>query len=410
MNTHKDNNPNTQGAISVNVFPEKKKKKQPKPNPKPKNRKKIQGGMVAYEGRIPDRIRELARGDFAQCCGVPVGQRDEFLAALLMPREFDGARVPDPFVREPTSTYQAKVTVNIVGAQGTVVGATSDQGRFCFVLNPCISDTPTFATANAGWLYALKDGVNNTGVWTNNFAASSATSFDTYTGDVNQATWVNSVNTGIMNKVRPVSASVLASYNGQILNGGGNIAAGLFPASTWELMLTNGTAGISPAKWENLAQYKGMYDGPLSKGAYAYWLPDSETDYLFRTCKSALDDSTFTHDYPVLVVAGQISSPSGGFSGSTQLRIDAYVNFEYTTVSRIVGAKHGSKDQSQMIRAMTKLANQPSSMENITHVDIIKGIIAGAAGFFLGGPVGAVAGAAAALTGSSIFNNYTSKK
>jgi len=96
----------------------------------------------------------------------------------------------------------------------------------------------------------------------------------------------------------------------------------------------------------------------------------------------------------MLVLAGKVAFV-GAPNGSTQLRVDMYVNWEYTSDNRVPETAHGSKDINERYLAFKALATADLSMGNAEHINWIKVILGGAAGFFLGGPVGAVIGATA---------------
>jgi len=281
-----------------------------------------------------------------------------------------------------------------MGVQGIAQNATPDVGRFSFILNPVFdSVVSVFDLLKQNWMFALQDGVNNTALWSNQWVAGVlGTNFCSYFQDVNQNTFVNSTNNGLMMKCRPVSASILATYNGQILNGAGNIAAAWVPGDWWVMRGVNST--MTSTKWETVALYKGAYDGPLEKGAYIVYVPEDETDTLLYDTTTNTANNMKSHQYPNLLVCGQVGAPSGGFSGSTQLRLDCYINWEYTTESRVVETMHGSKDISERYLAFKMLADADLSMANAEHVDWIRTILGGVFGFVIGGPVGAAIGAA----------------
>jgi hypothetical protein len=305
-------------------------------------------------------------------------------------------RVPDPFLREATATYQSKLVFNVTGVNGTAVNATTDAGRFCYVFNPIITDAaPSFSAGSPQMQVAFKDGTDVARLWTDPFAAPGALNFDTYILDPENNTFANINNTGLMQKMRPVSMSVLASYNGNLVAGGGNIAAALLPGGSWESHLVNGTAGFQYSNWEQLARQPGAYDGPLSKGAYTFWLPDDSDDYLLSSVNATSTTRTLEKDYPLLVVSGQVSPPAGGILGGTVLRLDVYINYEYTTDSRVVETRHGPKSLAERTESVARLLTEPTSMPNDDHINWLKVLLGGAAGFLVGGPVGAVLGASA---------------
>jgi hypothetical protein len=375
------NNPNSQGAVNLTVDLKKKKARR-----KVAVRRRLEGKET---GTVLDKKT-------FGVSGLTVPSRLSYLAALVSPRECMGARLPDPFLREATATYQSKLIFNVSGVSGTIVDLTPDAGRFSYVFNPILSTLTTFNALNNHYQVSYKDGRDDLKAWDNPFTAAAAGNFNNYIQDPQVGMFATTAGNGLAMKVRPVSMSVLASYNGNLINGGGNIAIALLPGGTWGRDLANTDANANKfARWESLATVPGAYDGPLAKGAYAYWLPDDETDYLFRTPMGGVDDNMGIHDYPTIVLSGIVSPDAGGNRGANVLRLDVYINYEYTTDSRVVETLHGSKSFEERITAVAALSTQPTSMMNDEHIDWIKVLLGGAAGFFIGGPLGAAAGAAA---------------
>lgn len=429
-----DNNPNTQGAVSITVVPNKNAKNKSKGKGKskkmPRNNSQTLTGSEKRavdrilsavhqsnnKGNMPKNIASLPsampsnRDGYTECLGMFVPKRLVYLAALLAPREFEGCRVPDPWTRDETATYQAKKTFDITGVFGTNV-LPNDLGRFSFIMNPVISETVAWSNSEAGWQLAKIDG-DGTGPWDGVYAAPNAgVNHTTYEYDQYQSSWVGTSGEAMMLRCRPVSASVLVSYNGQLINGGGNIAMRVAPANTYETNLTT-IPSISMANWENLSAAKQAYDGPLVRGAYGIWLPENETDYLLYDPRFPTNDpnSMGNHDYPQIVCSGKITGVSQTGSGvGPSLRVDIYINYEYTTNSRQVEAEHGPDDPAMRVRAMRALKKASVAMENDGHIDWIKTILAGAAGFIAGGPVGAVLAAASVATGTSILGLKSGK-
>jgi len=327
------------------------------------------------------------------------GKTNAYLLCLIDPRSSEGCRVPDPYCRTSTATYQSKTVLNIIGASGTSVGA-GNAGRWSVVLNPIIPDAinstpPSFNGATCPYQICVAGGTDPgvTAVWNNYFQATAATNFDKYQNDPMQQSLVVTNGNGAVQTARPVSASMLASYNGNLTEGGGNISAALVHGNSWQMDLTNSSgSGLNLKNWEDLAEYPGAYDGPLREGAYCYWVPDSENDYLLRPIDTNGGESMSAHEYPLLVISGQNSAIT-----TTQIRVDIYINFEYTTNDRTRPSMHGPKNAGLRHQAMAKLATEPTSMPNDAHIDWIKGLIGAAGGFLLGGPMGAVVGGMAGL-------------
>lgn len=371
------NNPTTQGAITI-VSPA------------------ALTGVAQRQAKNPRRNRPntltLQKAIVNQMKNE-MNERNVYLESLVNPRDTEGIRLPDPFCRQHTATYQAKAVYNITGVSGTGTTAAT-QGRFCYVINPCIDQrSTTFSVANLYSQVAYKDGpLPALAPWVNWFNVD-----DNYVGDAYQTMWLEGANP-VMTECRPVSVAVLVSYNGNLIQGGGNLAIALVRGGTWIANLTNATAGTNNlANWENLAEYPGAYDGPLTSGGYAYWLPDDETDYLLRDVNKAKNDTMGEHDYPVIVVSGVNGSPNAGspVTFSTCLRLDAYFNFEYTTPTRTQATGPGPCSTWQRETAMRAICYQPTSMPNDWHQKFIASVVGGFGGWVLGGPAGALVGALA---------------
>lgn len=362
----------------------------PKPKKEKKNKQQGQLQLALSKAdlnyRLQEQISRLSLRD------IRLPKKWEYLGALVNPAAFPGARLPDVYNRVPTLTYQSKLVFNVKGISGTTAGG--DAGRFSYVFQPILSTQATFSATTNVFQVSIQDGAKDAATWKNFYEATAATNYMAYAQDPNLSVMFNSAHSGLAARWRPVSMSVLASYTGNLINGGGNIAAALLPGNMWPSGHANTTA--PPAflsNWENLAKYPEAYDGPIYRGSYSYWLPDDEEDLFFSTGVSGDPENPNTHSFPSIAVAGQFTGTATDTVNS--LRIECFINYEYTMTSRTVAGQKGSFDESERTLAMVRLRDQPTSMENDTHIDWIKVILGGAAGFFVGGPVGAAFGAAA---------------
>jgi len=370
------NNPNTQGAVTI----------------VPTN---VVGSLIGQRSKNKARQKSKALGLYQRAVAemkAEMSMPNIYLESLINPRDTEGIRLPDPFCRQHTATYQSKIVFNVTGVSGTALG--NDQGRFCYVFNPIIGNRPGFNANDVLSQVSFKDGAYAAAGWTSVFSAAST---NTYQADSDISNWVTGIKP-LMDECRPVSMSVLASYNGNLVSGAGNIAIALVRGGTWITNLSNASAGVKGfANWENLANYPGAYDGPLIRGGYAYWLPDDETDYLLRDVYDTKNDSMDEHDYPLIVVSGQngqIPAIAGGALG-TCLRVECYINYEYTTNSRSQATSPGPSSTWMREAAMRAMCYEPTSMPNDWHQKFIASVLGGIGGFFLGGPKGMVIGALA---------------
>jgi hypothetical protein len=312
----------------------------------------------------------------------------------------DEDTVPDGSACGPTNTYQAFLEFEIKGVGGTAVNSTADKGRFCYAFCPTISYvSKSFSNVVTQTQRASIDGNDVAALWPNRFVATASNPFCTYAQDKYAPSWVTLTDTGDMAKCRPVSMSCLCSYNGNVTGGAGTIAARCFPGGMWQQHFTSPTSGIPKrANWEDLADYQGAYKGPLTQGTYCWWRPDGEVDLLYRPVMDGSGADTMSaHNFPIIVVAGIIND-----SNVSSLTCSTYINYEYTSDTRTRPGSMHMQDPMVVALVMKTLQTLPTAMPNGDHIDWIKVVLGGVAGFAVGGPVGAALGAAAGA-GVSLF-------
>jgi hypothetical protein len=418
---HSSNNPSTLGAIQLTVAkaPKQKKQTQPKKKKATVGKRKQPGANTTSRGggplsmnprpaMRPSMLRTLIERrlmEYMSCEGMTIPKKAEYLAAILAPREAENIRLPDPWTREATATYQTKFVQNIMGVQGTAQNAANDVGRWSFILNPVIDNqAQVFSPTSTNWMFALQDGQNNTALWSNYWVAGvGGTNFINYFQDINQATFVGGTNP-IMAKCRPICACILATSVAPPITVAGNIAAAWVPGDWWVMAGANSTLANS-TKWETIATYKGAYDGPTNEGSYIIWVPEDESDTLLYDTLATTTTNMRTHMYPMLCMSGQVATGAGQPSGVAApiLRLDCYINWEYTTYQRITACAHGSKDINERYLAYKLLADCAIAMPNDQHINWIRAVLGGVLGFVVGGPVGSAVGFAAGA-GISLSN------
>lgn len=237
------------------------------------------------------------------------------------------------------------VTNEYVNATGTIMGTWSGT-----IL------VPATATISAGAFFQVTTG--NIGILNEASITMTRTFSDTPGLPTNQ---------GLVDKLRPVGMSVLATYTGPTLLDGGNIASCFLPAgaSDSQFFTSNptGTTG-SLANWENIAGLKGGTTFPITKGIYSWWSPTSLSDYDMHT----VSEST-THSYPNIVVSGQsVPGNTAPVDGASYIRIIVTTVYEVTTDSTFLPSRHQKGSQAEMDRVLNHLVGVPHVMENPTHV------------------------------------------
>lgn len=217
---------------------------------------------------------------------------------------------------------------------------------------------------------------------------------------------------GVAESIRPVAHCMWFQPSMAMLANGGNVSIALIPPTglLGQIVPLNfrdansGTVqwqGQGPiTNWENLAQVPGAYSGPLSAGAYCYWVPSKISDIDMTSVAANL-----VADFPTIVCSGQwqgnpsASNPFNGVVGT--IRITTL--YEYTTCDQSRSTKKIDCVPGAFEFVQCVLKHQPTSMENKKHrswIDkVIAGVVglaAGAGGFMVGGPAGALAAGTAA--------------
>jgi len=327
-----------------------------------------------------------------------IAEETGYLLSLISPESQTGIKLPDAFT-PPTSTYQTILTYQTSG--NSFAGSAPNVGRFCVVLKPVLGIVQPISSVFDNNTFVV---TSDTVLWTGVVSATSSIALpdpeqtvmipDTTTGNIS----------GLAMRARCVSASLWAEYEGSSLLDGGSIAAAYLPADTWATKFTSpgGFAQGNYTYWENLADARSSYQGAIKKGAYVWWRPASYTDLQFWPVDRANVNPFSQQALPFLVISGIFPQQPGGtppFSPPS-IRFRACINYEYTTDSRVPPTTPSPYCEEAMKLAEQVLAYAPNAMENERHTgwiaEVAKAALAGAAGFLVGGPVGA----AAAILGS----------
>jgi hypothetical protein len=279
------------------------------------------------------------------------GQSGNMYLDCLVDPSRGPCRLPDEYDK-PTAIHQEVLYFTL---NSGVAAASSTNNAFYCIANPFIgiAAAATYRDATTSW--GTGSGV---GTW--------ATPAGSYSVDPDRAAL-----TGLCNNIRPVSMSLYATYVGDSLTDGGQIAAALIPGNG----ITTGY--LSPTAQDlryfaNLALQPQAYSGPLRKGAYCFWSPEDPADTFFQTVTAAN-----AYSFPVIMIAGTSTQ-----SSTTVLRITAVVNYEYTTSSRLVTTIPSPIEPTLITAARKVLQSQPRCIANDDHSDWWTRVLDGARGLF----------------------------
>jgi len=327
----------------------------------------------------PEAVRDLAH----------------YAKALIDPESMMGIKVPDCYTI-PTATYQSIYTYSTLGIGPDSV-TPSNTGRFCVVVKPTLGTINPFQADQI--LSTVQVTNDNTTPWQTVFNSTNYVAIP----DPNDSIMIPDVatgRTGLAMRARCVAASVWAEFQGSDLLNGGSIACAALPADSWAMSLA-GSPGFSAGNltyWENLAEVRSSYQGKLKDGCYVWWKPNSPFDISFFPVENAMPNRFKEQALPILVVSGIIPpAGTGGYGQPSSIRFRICIDYEYETQSRVVASENspfipGAVDVAELV-----LQHVPQAMANDKHeswiATVAKAAIGAAAGFVIGGPVGAAAGA-----------------
>ncbi len=184
---------------------------------------------------------------------------------------------------------------------------------------------------------------------------------------------------GIVEEIRPVAQSFLATYMGTDLNNGGDIAAAYVPYDLFQsnyLDVSSNQLGQLQS-FENVSQLDDSYNGPLKHGAYAWWCPQDQTDY---NIASVADHNQMK--YPVLLCSGIFQPGVAQPNETNPLRVEVSTVFEYTTRVTAMDTEKCVGSQNMIDIVNNSLRNQPHAMQNKTHFAWIKDFLGRAVTFY----------------------------
>jgi len=179
---------------------------------------------------------------------------------------------------------------------------------------------------------------------------------------------------GIVQSLRTVGMSVLATYTGPLLTNGGNIACAYVPGSTLQSSyFTNAPLSSTGAyqNWENLSMVPGSYNGPISQGTYGWWSAEDNEDLEFKVPDSiSLPGASRP---PSIIVSGQYApGPITQDQTQTVIRLEVTTVYEVLTTSQLWASVQCVGSQHYMDQANSVLAQQPHCMANADHMQWMK--------------------------------------
>lgn len=182
-------------------------------------------------------------------------------------------------------------------------------------------------------------------------------------------------NGGLVQQLRTVGCSVLATYAGTTLQNGGMIAGAYVPGGALDecFFAKNPMASTGALQnWENLASVNGSYNGRLQDGAYVWWCPEDSSEIQFREPEEFKTQNAGTINMSAMVIAGQFQ-PGSGVSGVLEaVRLEVVTLYEVVTVSQLWASTTCVGSQAHMDAANLALADQPHAMANAAHSTWLK--------------------------------------
>lgn len=161
----------------------------------------------------------------------------------------------------------------------------------------------------------------------------------------------------VFSSYRTIGASLLISYQGDLLTNAGSIAAVPVPAgeTPWKLGYTS---------YDSIAQLRNSFEGPARTGTYMYWKPTDEVQMAFRVPST----SNANGAYPSFVVCGKGLHTDG----TSVLRYKACLVVEAQTPKPYMSPLPGVVLPELITLADKALRGQAQIMENPLHLEKVK--------------------------------------
>lgn len=263
-------------------------------------------------------------------------------------------------------------TTNVSTASGSSWNITNTGGSWTNELSEIVTGTtPAITRTTVGILYnATSDTLNRLTIRLNGAAVTTATA-QMVAATILPNNTAHSVNSGLVGSIRPCAMSVLTSYNGPLLQNGGQIAGALVPG---EELLSNffTNAADDPGafrSWQTIASLnEANTDNPLNLGNYTTWRQDDVTDFEFFS-----PSRSSQMEYQGIVVAGTWNPGSDPIDTDAVIaRVEIDIVYEIRTEKTLLPKDSYIGSQQCIDYANQYLAGLPISSENKIHMDTFK--------------------------------------
>lgn len=169
---------------------------------------------------------------------------------------------------------------------------------------------------------------------------------------------------GIVESIRPVGCTVLATYMGSTLENAGTIVAGLSTMESFDKIFKV----IDGSRWDNGTKMTGMsYDAKrysIRKGAFVWWKPNDKSHTEFVNPEKHLD-----MEYPVILVAGE-----GPKKDEVCLTVQVEFCYEVIQNSQLFPKKMQYGNTSIVENVVSRVASITSVSENPNHTKVMKDV------------------------------------
>jgi len=183
----------------------------------------------------------------------------------------------------------------------------------------------------------------------------------------------NTQNGGAIDRIRPISMSVLVTCTVADLVNGGTITGKLLNKSqcTKEFFndITNAETGQFQ-DWEALSDTGNLYQGKFTDGARVIWLPEDDSDTDFLTPDESLD-----HEYPCALICGQFSPGQASFPAGQIARAIVVTNYEFTTSYTCLAGEKISGNDIMMSEAFNIMNTMPTATMNDAHWGFVQRVL-----------------------------------
>lgn len=188
-----------------------------------------------------------------------------------------------------------------------------------------------------------------------------------------------SLNNGMIEKVRPTCMCVLVSYVGTTLHDGGLIAAAAVPGDALSSRFFAQSAADnvgSLRSFESVSGVPGAHNGPLKRGSYTFYKPLSVLDRSYYTVS---DHNAY--EYPSIVVTGKYNPDDSSLAGlQYPIRVSVVTGYQYQTTSQLPEKIKFKGSEAMVAAALNFLDSEdvPQSMANGDHTAFfnkIKGFV-----------------------------------